>query len=84
VHPTTDGSHHVPAVGTNNANKVLRAGAVAGSEVWGPVAYSELTGAPTALPASGGNSTTVGGRTIYSSAGNPSGGVDGDIWFQYT
>lgn len=27
---------------------------------------------------------TVGGRTIYSSTANPSGGVDGDIWLQYT
>ena len=46
VHPTTDGSLHVPATSTTNNLKVLKAGATAGSIAWGNVAYSELTGVP--------------------------------------
>lgn len=34
VHPTTDGNLHVPATGTSNNNKVLKAGATAGSILW--------------------------------------------------
>lgn len=34
VHPTTDGSLHVPATGTTNSGKVLTAGATAGSISW--------------------------------------------------
>lgn len=47
THPTGDGNNHVPATGTTNANKVLKAGASAQSEAWGFVAYGELTGVPT-------------------------------------
>lgn len=61
VHPTTDGSHHVPATGTTNNGKVLKSGATAGSEGWGVVDYSEITGKPTSLPAAGGNADTIGG-----------------------
>lgn len=46
VHPTTDGNKHVPANGTTNANKVLKASATAGTYTWGSVAWSELTGVP--------------------------------------
>jgi hypothetical protein len=35
THPTTDGNLHVPATGTTNDGKVLKAGATAGSLVWG-------------------------------------------------
>ncbi len=45
-HLTTDGHQHVPATGTTNNGRVLRAGATAGSASWGWVAYSELTGVP--------------------------------------
>lgn len=46
VHPTGDGNLHVPATGTTNNTKVLKAGATAGSAAWGTVAYSELSGVP--------------------------------------
>ncbi|WP_426353643.1 pyocin knob domain-containing protein [Exiguobacterium sp. R-39] len=45
-HPTGDGNLHVPATGTTNLNKVLKAGSMPASPVWGNVAYSELTGVP--------------------------------------
>lgn len=38
VHPSTDGSLHVPATGTTNNGKVLTAGATAGSLTWETVA----------------------------------------------
>lgn len=46
VHPTGDGNLHVPATGTTNNTKVLKAGSTAGSAAWGQVAYSELSGVP--------------------------------------
>ncbi len=53
THPSADGDKHVPATGTTNNNKVLKAGATAGTFAWGSVAYSELTGVPTSFtPAS--------------------------------
>lgn len=48
-HPSGDGYDHVPATGTGNNNKVLKAGATAQSEYWGSVDFSELTGKPTSL-----------------------------------
>ncbi|MDA3943721.1 MAG: head fiber protein [Bacteroidetes bacterium] len=50
VHPTSDGNKHVPATGTTNNTKVLKAGATAGSFSWGYVAWGEIDGAPTSLP----------------------------------
>lgn len=50
VHPTGDGNLHVPATGTTNNTRVLKAGATAGSLSWGQVAYSELSGAPSTMP----------------------------------
>lgn len=47
VHPTTDGNKHVPANGTSNNNKVLKATATAGTYTWGSVDWSEITGKPT-------------------------------------
>lgn len=55
VHPTGDGNLHVPATGTTNNNRVLKAGATAGSLSWGQVAYSELTGVPATFPSSAHN-----------------------------
>ena len=49
VHPTSDGSLHVPATGTTNNTKVLKAGATAGSISWGTVAFSEIGTKPTTL-----------------------------------
>jgi hypothetical protein len=49
THPTTDGYLHVPATGTSNNNKVLKAGATAGSLSWGSIDWSELTNVPTSF-----------------------------------
>jgi hypothetical protein len=48
-HPTGDGNLHVPATGTTNNLKVLKAGATAGSLSWGNMPFSELTSKPTTL-----------------------------------
>ncbi|OMD29154.1 hypothetical protein BJP48_18865 [Paenibacillus odorifer] len=42
THPTGDGNQHVPATGTSNNGKVLKAGATAGSSSWGNVNGSEV------------------------------------------
>lgn len=42
THPTGDGNLHVPATGTGNSTKVLKAGATAGSAAWGAVNGSEV------------------------------------------
>ncbi len=49
VHPAGDGSLHVPATGTGNSGKVLKAGSTAGSAAWGNVAFAEVNGKPTTL-----------------------------------
>lgn len=49
VHPSGDGNLHVPATGTTNNAKVLKAGATAGSAAWGNVSFSEVTAKPTTL-----------------------------------
>lgn len=49
VHPTGDGNQHIPATGTTNNTKVLKAGATAGSAAWGAVDFSEVGGKPTTL-----------------------------------
>ncbi|MBU1010951.1 MAG: hypothetical protein KKD74_12530, partial [Bacteroidetes bacterium] len=46
VHPSGDGNLHVPATGTTNNLKVLKAGATAGSLSWAFVDWAELTGKP--------------------------------------
>lgn len=51
-HPTGDGNLHVPATGTSNNNKVLKAGSTAESLSWGQVAWTEITGKPSTFPAS--------------------------------
>ncbi|WP_336786962.1 hypothetical protein [Paenibacillus sp. MMO-177] len=53
THPTGDGNLHVPATGTSNNTKVLKAGSTAGSISWAAVDWSELSGKPTSFtPAS--------------------------------
>lgn len=49
VHPTGDGNLHVPATGTTNAGKVLKAGATPGSMSWGDLTATDVG----ALPAVG-------------------------------
>ncbi len=46
VHPSGDGNMHVPATGTTNNTKVLKAGATAGSLSWDFVTWSEVSGKP--------------------------------------
>lgn len=51
AHPTGDGSSHVPATGTTNGGKVLKAGATANALSWAFVDWSEITNKPsTYLP----------------------------------
>lgn len=49
VHPTGDGNQHIPATGTGNAGRVLKAGANAGTASWQFVAFDEVTGKPATL-----------------------------------
>jgi hypothetical protein len=49
VHPTGDGNSHVPATGTTNNGKVLKAGSTAGSAAWGNVAWAEILNIPTTV-----------------------------------
>ena len=50
THPTGDGYHHVPATGTTNNGKFLKAGSTAGSESWQNIKTSDITDFPTSLP----------------------------------
>lgn len=50
IHPIGDGNHHVPATGTTNNGKYLKAGATAGSEAWAQIQASEIAGLPSKLP----------------------------------
>jgi len=45
-HPTGDGNLHVPATGTTNNGKVLKAGATAGSALWGTLAAPDVGAVP--------------------------------------
>jgi hypothetical protein len=49
IPPTGDGYNYVPATGTTNNTKVLKAGATSGSAAWGTVSFAELSGKPTTL-----------------------------------
>ena len=42
VHPTTDGNLHVPATGTSNNGRVLKAGSTAGTFAWSTLTASEV------------------------------------------
>lgn len=59
THPTGDGNLHVPATGTGNNGKVLKAGSTAGSAAWGSVDWTEVTSKPSSMPANGGNADTL-------------------------
>jgi parallel beta-helix repeat protein len=58
THPTGDGNLHVPATGTTNNNKVLKAGSTAGSLSWSNVNWSELTNKPSSSVSSIDNAVT--------------------------
>jgi microcystin-dependent protein/phage-related tail fiber protein len=49
THPSGDGYSHVPATGTTNNTKVLKAGSTANSAAWGQVLFSEIGSKPTTL-----------------------------------
>jgi hypothetical protein len=61
THPTGDGNQHMPATGTTNSGKVLKAGATAGSAAWATLTKSDISDFPASLPASGGDADTVDG-----------------------
>lgn len=42
AHPTGDGNQHVPATGTGNNGKVLKAGSSAGSAAWGTLGKADV------------------------------------------
>lgn len=43
AHPTTDGNRHVPANGTSNGGKYLKATSTAGTYEWGNITKSDVT-----------------------------------------
>lgn len=45
VHPTSDGNLHVPATGTSNNGKFLKAGSTEGSISWQQIQVSDVSGA---------------------------------------
>jgi hypothetical protein len=45
-HPAGDGNLHVPATGTTNNKKVLKAGATAGTISWGDVDWADIANKP--------------------------------------
>ena len=47
IHPSTDGSLHVPATSTTNNLRLLKAGATAGSFNWDFINWSEIANKPT-------------------------------------
>jgi polygalacturonase len=59
THPNGDGNLHVPATGSTNNSKALKAGSIAGSLSWGNIDWSELTNKPLTFDVDG---TTPGGN----------------------
>lgn len=45
THPTSDGNKHIPATGTINNGKFLKAGATAGSANWGDITKNDVVNA---------------------------------------
>ena len=52
THPTGDGYHHVPATGTTNNGKFLKAGATAESESWEKIKVEDIEDFPESSPTS--------------------------------
>lgn len=55
THPSDDGNLHVPATGTGNNGKVLKAGSTAGSLAWDTLTASDVGATPAAHVGSGGS-----------------------------
>ena len=53
AHPTADGDKHVPATGTTNSGKVLKAGATAGSLSWETLTAGDVGAVPTTRTVNG-------------------------------
>lgn len=69
THPVGDGNLHVPATGTSNSGKVLKAGATAGSAAWSALSKADISDFPASLPANGGDADTLDGMYADVSAG---------------
>ena len=73
AHPTADGDKHVPATGTTNNGRVLKAGATAGSLSWGTLTAGDVGAVPTTRTVNGkalsaNISITAGDVSAYSKA----------------
>lgn len=66
THPVGDGYNHVPATGTTNNNKVLKAGPNAGDNLWGWVDWTELISKPTTFNPPIASSSLLGGIKVGS------------------
>ncbi len=69
-HPTGDGNLHVPATGTGNNGKVLKAGSTAGSLSWGTLGASDVGLGSVSNNANLNSTTGAKGDIIYWSAAN--------------
>ena len=67
-HPTGDGNLHVPATGTGNNGKVLKAGSTAGSLSWGTLGASDVGLGSVSNNANLNSTTGAKGDIIYWSA----------------
>jgi len=81
THPTGDGNVHVPATGTTNNGKVLKAGATANSSSWGQVAWSEVTGIPSSFPGSVTGNAATANRLANARTVSLSGDATGSVSF---
>ena len=84
THPTGDGNVHVPATGTTNNGKVLKAGSTVNSASWGQVAWSEVTGIPSSFPGSVTGNAATATRLSNARTVSLSGGVSGSASFDGT
>lgn len=66
-HPTGDGNQHVPATGTGNNGKVLKAGATAGSASWQNLTESDI---PSLSLSKISNAGTAAAANLGTSSGN--------------
>ena len=71
THPTTDGDLHVPATGTTNNGKVLKAGDTAGSLSWGTLTATDVGGV-----SNGGGAASIMVLTSAQYSAIPAGSID--------
>lgn len=67
AHPTGDGNQHVPATGTTNNGKVLKAGATAGSASWQNLAAGDI---PALALSKISDAGTAAGRNVGTASGD--------------